>query len=96
MVKCHVVSGADHVMHDLCTNGIQTHQNLAFRESYVVLQATILDLTSTHKSSLGASADHLTTYASVIAKAVIAFGAIAILALLQRLRPRRANTNRGR
>lgn len=59
-----------------------------------LLQATILDLTGTHRSSLGASADHLTTYASVIAKAIIAFGAIAILALLQRLRPRGARAQR--
>ena len=62
----------------------------------MMLQATILDLTGTHKSRLGSSAEHLTKYAALIAKGIIAVGAIAILALLQRLRPGRSNAQRRR
>ncbi|DBA84212.1 TPA: hypothetical protein ACH3X2_006279 [Trebouxia sp. C0005] len=53
------------------------------------LEATILDLVTANKSSLGNYADHATNHASTLAKVIVGFGAIVIVAFLNSLLGRR-------
>ncbi|KAL0027925.1 hypothetical protein WJX79_003037 [Trebouxia sp. C0005] len=51
------------------------------------LEATILDLVTANKSSLGNYADHATNHASTLAKVIVGFGAIVIVATSANLDP---------
>ena len=60
-----------------------------------MVQATILDLVTTNRSSLGEYADHATNYASTISKVIVGLGAVVIVALLKSLvGPRRTQGQR--
>ena len=50
-----------------------------------MVQATILDLVTANRSSLGQYADHATSYASTIAKVIVGLGAVVIVAFLKSL-----------
>ncbi len=53
------------------------------------MQATILDLVTANRSSLGNYADHATNHASTLAKVIVGFGAVVIVAFLNSLLGRR-------
>ena len=60
-----------------------------------MVQATILDLVTANRSSLGEYADHATNYASTISKVIVGLGAVVIVALLKSLvGPRRTQGQR--
>lgn len=56
------------------------------------MQATILDLTTSNRSSLGEYANHLEAYASTAAKIIVGLGAVVIIAFLNSLLGRRRRT----
>lgn len=53
------------------------------------LEATILDLTTSNRSSLGEYANHLESYAATAAKVIVGLGAVVIIAFLNSLLGRR-------
>ena len=53
------------------------------------MQATILDLTTSNRSSLGDYANHLEAYAATAAKVFVGLGAVVIIAFLNSLLGRR-------
>ena len=53
------------------------------------MQATILDLVTANRSSLGNYADHATHHASTLAKVIVGFAAVVIVAFLYSLLGRR-------
>ena len=53
------------------------------------MQATILNLVTANRSSLGNYADHATNHASTLAKVIVGFGAVIIVAFLNLLLGRR-------
>lgn len=53
------------------------------------LEASILDVATTHRSSLGDHADHVIKYASIASRVMVGLGAVVIVAFLNKLLGRR-------
>ena len=62
------------------------------KRNNLLMQATILDLVTANRSSLGNYADHATNHASTLAKVIVGFGAVVIVAFLNSLLGRRRRT----
>lgn len=55
----------------------------------LVVQASILDIATTHRSSLGDHADHVIKHASTASRVMVGLGAVVIVAFLNKLLGRR-------